>query len=252
LTNQNHNFSIAVGATERLTFLASIDYSSRQREQLTQDLIFYVTEAQELGDLRISGLYNFVNSGPYRAHFNIGALIPTGSDNVVGETPFSTPNTEALPYGMRPGGGTFAFLPGVTASIQNEFASVGFQLNSTLPLGTNSQSFSVGNRFEGSGWASYLLNDQFAVSARIHWQNWGGIQGADPDLDPARDPGNDAFFLEGERVDLPFGINFVMPEDSPLAGHRISLEAIFPIHHEYTGAQLGMDWGVTAGWTVVF
>ena len=31
LTNQTHSFSVAVGATESLTFLAGIDYSSRQR-----------------------------------------------------------------------------------------------------------------------------------------------------------------------------------------------------------------------------
>jgi hypothetical protein len=101
-------------------------------------------------------------------------------------------------------------------------------------------------------WAAHMVNDYFSVSGRIQWQNWAGIEGGDPDLDPVRDPGNDGFFLEGERIDLPIGVNFYLPEGSRFAGHRLSVEAIFPISHEYTGPQLGLDWGMVLGWQVVF
>ena len=43
-----------------------------------------------------------------------------------------------------------------------------------------------------------------------------------------------------------------MPEGSPFAGHRISLEWIFPVHQEYDAPQLGADWGMHLGWQVVF
>jgi len=252
LANQTHNFSVAVGATDDVTFVASIDYSSRSREQLTGGGVFYVNEIQELGDLSVTGLYSFMNSGPYRAHLQLGASVPTGKEDVFGETPFSSPDAEALPYDMRPGSGTFALLPGMTVSVQNEFGSVGAQVGANIPFGTNDRGFALGSMVQASGWAAYMINDYFSMSGRVRWQHWGGIDGADPDLDPVRDPGNNAFFLGGERVDVPIGINFYLPEGSKFGGHRLSLEAIFPVAHEYAGPQLGLDWGVVMGWQVVF
>ena len=105
---------------------------------------------------------------------------------------------------------------------------------------------------EATGWAAYRINEYFSVSARVDWQNWGGVRGADPRLDPLFDPGNDGYFLEGERVDLPIGVNFLMPAGTRFEGHRLSLEAIFPVHHEYEGPQLGADWGIIVGWQLAF
>jgi hypothetical protein len=81
---------------------------------------------------------------------------------------------------------------------------------------------------------------------------WNGIEGADPQLDSTRDPGNAAYFLSGERLDVPVGINLYMPESSRFAGHRLAIEFIFPAHQEYDAPQLGANWGVVAGWQVVF
>lgn len=252
LTNQTHSFTVSMGATESLTFIASMDYSSRSREQLSNSGVFYVTEADELGDLSLTGLYSIYDEGAYRAHVQLGALVPTGSDDVRRETPFSSPDVEGLPYDMRPGGGTFAVLPGISAQVQNEVGTVGAQVRGTLPVGTNDRDYSLGNQVYATGWAAYKLNEYFSISARFQYQKWSGINGQDPDLDPIQDPGNDAFFLEGERLDLPVGINLYMPEGSSLEGHRLSLEAIFPTHHEYQGPQLALDWGLMLGWQVVF
>ena len=79
-----------------------------------------------------------------------------------------------------------------------------------------------------------------------------GSGGAVPALDPLRDPGNDGFFLEGERVDIPVGLNLYLPEGTRLGGHRLSIEAILPAHHDYTGPQLGLDWGLVVGYQVSF
>ena len=252
LANQTHNFSVSFGATEELTFTAGMDYSNRQREQLTTGGVFYVTESQNLGDLTASALYNFLDLGAYKAHIQMGTRVPTGSTAIFAETPFSTPGIEGMPYDMRPGAGTFALLPGLTVQTQNEVASVGGQINGMIPVGTNDRSYSLGNSFDASGWAAYMISEYISFSARIKWQNWGGIEGGDPNLDPDRDPGNDGFFLEGERIDLSTGMNFYLPEGSRFAGHRLSIEAIFPISHEYEGPQFGLDWGVVIGWQVVF
>ena len=64
----------------------------------------------------------------------------------------------------------------------------------------------------------------------------------------------DGLNLSGERIDIPIGFNFILPESSPLGGHRIGLEANYPIFHKYNarGVQLGLDWGLTLGYQINF
>jgi hypothetical protein len=252
LENLTHEIAVAYGFSENLTLTGNIGYSQRRREQLTEGGLFYITDADELGDLEVTALYKAFEEGPYRAHLQLGALIPTGAEDVRAETPFSTPGTEALPYDMRPGAGTFAVEPGLTIAAQNEFATVGVQFMGVLRFGTNSLDYGLGNRYDGNVWAAYRLNRFFSVSARAHYLKWSGIEGADPELDMSRDPGNGTYFVSGERLDVPLGLNLYLPEGTRFAGHRLALEFIFPAHQEYDGPQLGADWGIVAGWQVVF
>jgi hypothetical protein len=250
---QTHGLGLAYGATEDLTFTANLGYSFRHREQLTSGGdIFYITESDKLGDLEVAGLYRVYDEGPYRAHVQLGALIPTAPTDVKAKTPFSTPGEELLPYDMRPGAGTFAVMPGLTLLAQNEAGTVGAQAKGTVHFGTNDHDFAPGDRFDLNVWASYRLNEYFSVSGRAAYQRWGAIDGADPALDPVRDPGNDGFFMSGSRLDIPVGMSVYMPEGTRFAGHRLSLEYIFPASHSYDGAQFGANWGLVAGWQVVF
>ena len=252
LENLTHYFGAAYAPTSDLTVVARMSFSQRQREQFTSGGVFYVTQSDQLGDLELTGLYNVFDEGATRAHLQMGATVPIGAFDVMAETPFSSPGEEALPYDMRPGAGTFAVLPGATATSQNEFGTVGAQVNAVYYFGTNSSDYTPGDRLDGSAWAAYKANDFFSVSGRARYQSWGGIEGYDPMLDPLRDPGNDAFFLEGRRVDMLAGINLYLPEGTRFAGHRVAIEWIFPIHQQYDGPQLGADWGVNIGWQSSF
>ena len=253
LRTQVHNVGFAFAPTADLTLSANLGYSLRHREQLTSGGdIFYITESDKLGDLELAGLYRVYDQGGYRAHLQLGALLPTGPTDVQAQTPFSTPRKEPLPYDMRPGAGVFGAVPGLTVLAQNERGTVGAQVKGTFYFGANDRDFSPGDRFEFNGWASVRINDYLGVSARAAYQNWAAIEGADPDLDPVRDPGNDSFFMGGSRLDLPLGLNVYMPEGTRFAGHRLSLEYVFPAMHSYDGGQFGADWGLIAGWQVVF
>jgi hypothetical protein len=241
LENTTHYVGAAYAPTSALTLMANMSFAQRTREQLngtTGDLS--ITEIDKLGDLEVSGLYKVFDQDGARAHLQVGGVVPVGA--------FDIQATDPLPYDMRPGGGTFAVIPGATAAAQNEFGTVGAQLKGTFYLGTNSIDYTPGDRLDGSAWASYRVDDHFSVSARTRYQSWGGFEGADPSLDPFLDPGNDAPFLGGRRVDVMMGVNVLLPEDSSLAGHRVSLEWIFPVHQRYDGPQLGADWGITLGW----
>ena len=252
LSDKTHKLGVAYGATEDLSIAASMTYGQVERAHLTDAGVFYVTGSEGIGDLELDFMYTFFNEGPYRAHVQLGGLLPTGDEGPMAETPFSAPGEEALPYDMRMGAGTFALLPGATVQVQNDVASVGAQVKANISLGKNDLDYALGNSFEATVWAAYRLNDYFSVSGRLRWLSWNGIDGADPALDPLRDPGNDGFFQDGERFELPVGMNFYLPEGSRFAGHRLSIEGFFPISHDYEGPQFGMDWGVVMGWHVAF
>lgn len=257
LTTMEHTVEIAFAPTSDLTLLARMGYQQRERKQYSDDGVLSVASADDLGDLEITGLYGVFHDGPYRAHLQLGATIPTGP------TEARAPDGSALAYDMRAGSGTFAITPGLTLATQNDAGSVGAQVLGTFHLGTNDIGFAQGDRFEFNVWGAYRANRFFSVSGRLAYQNWKRIDGSDPELDALTntwltdydkgyDPGFEGYFLGGSRLDIPVGINLYMPDDSPLAGHRLSLEYIFPVSQKYDGPQLGADWGLVAGWQVVF
>ena len=253
LRSQTHEVGVAFAPRSDLTITARIPYTQREREQLTSDgVFFYVTDSKELGDLQVSALYSAFNQGNYRAHVQLGASVPTGKYEAKDETPFSSPGKQALSYDMRAGSGTVAVLPGLTMLAQNDLASVGAQVRATIYVGKNGAKFSPGDVYDYNAWAAYKINDYFSVSGRVHYQRWGAIKGADPALDPTFDPGNDAYWLKGRRMDIPVGLNIYLPQGMHLGGNRLSVEYIYPVSQNYDGLQLGADWGLSIGWQAIF
>jgi len=250
---QTHDFGVGYAPRPDLTLTARISYAQRDREQLTSvGGFYYVNSAKGLGDLQVNALYSVFNQGAYRAHIQLGAVVPTGVFDVQGETLFSSPAKEPLPYDMRPGGGTWAVVSGLTMLAENDAGSVGAQARGTFHVGTNSLSYSPGNAYDFTAWAAYRLNDYFSISGRARYMRWDGIKGADPGLDPTQDPGNDSYSVQGRRLDIPVGLNIYLPQGMHLGGNRLSVEYIYPVAQHYRGPQLGADWGVTLGWQTVF
>jgi hypothetical protein len=252
LSQQQHSITLGRGITEDLTITAEASFSIYEREQLTSGGIYYITGAEELGDITVNGIYNVYRAGAYRLDISLGGVIPTGKSRTWAMTPFSGAGQEPLPYDMRPGGGTFAVLPGITGQVQNDVGSLGAQFRGRINMGNGTTDFALGDSYLANGWAAYRFNQVLSVSAGIRWQIWGNIDGADPALDPTRDPGSDPVFLAGQRADMPIGVNFVMPGESIFAGHRLSFEAVYALHHDYEGPQLGLDWGINVGWQMAF
>lgn len=248
LSHQTHFVMVAFGVLEDLTVEATAEFGVFEREQLTSGGIYYRTGAEELGDITASAIYEVYRGGPFLLNISLGGVIPTGKSRTYAVTPFSGGAEEALPYDMRPGGGTFAFLPGISGEVQNEYGSLGAQFKGRINVGTGVTDYTRGDVYEANAWAAYRFNDVVSASAGARWQSWGHIEGADPQLDPSRDPLNDPVFLSGKRVDMPLGVNFVIPGTGPLGGHRVMLEAVYPLHHDYDGPQMGLDWGLNVGY----
>ncbi len=254
LSNITHSVTGAYGVSERLTVMATAEFSLIEREQITNGGVLYITGVEELGDLTASALYEVVRQGPYRLNFSAGALIPVGKARTYAVTPFGGTTPQALPYDQRPGGGAFAVIPGVSGQVQNEFGSLGAQFKARIYVGEGTADYTPGDRYTGEGWAAYAINSVLSVSWGLRWQTWGRIEGADPQLVATQDPGSDPVtgMAGGQRADMPIGLNVVMPEGTVLAGQRLYAEAVYAMHHDYEGVRLGLDWGFNFGWSMGF
>jgi hypothetical protein len=250
LTTTGYVVRGAYGLSDDLTLAGRVGFQMRDRWQRNQEDVFFQLESSGITDLEVQALYDVYESGPYRAHLHAGVTIPTGSvtleDGVEGLR-----EEGHLPYDMQIGSGAFGFSPGVTAQAMNENGSVGAQVLATLFF-LEKEDWRLGDRVEANMWAGFRLNRFFSASVRVRATAFEEIDGFDPQLDPARDPGEYPFGLSGRRVDIPVGLNFYMPEGR-WQGHRGSLEFVFPAHEQFDDwAWLASDWGFEVGWQKTF
>lgn len=248
-----HQVRAGFGVSDRLTLVARGEFAVIERETNANGGLIR-TSVEELGDLEVGALVNIYDVGPYRLHLQGGAIIPIGEDNTTADTTAAQTGAQvALPFDMRPGAGTFGIVGAITGNVQNEVGSLGAQFRIRLNVGENdvTTGYTLGDEYEANGWAAYNITQHFSVSGGARWQNWDNIDGADTRLKVGGDPHNQGGMLAGQRVTLPVGLTLVLPE-GPLQGHRLSLEAVYAIHHDYEGPQLGLDWGVNVGYTLDF
>ena len=249
-----HQASVTYGVSSALTLMARAEFAVMERETISNGALLRTT-AEEIGDVEVGALYSVYNQGAYRMHVQAGAVIPTGASSTFADTTRaqSTPAGVALPYDMRPGGGVFGALLGITGSAQNDVGTIGGQFRMRTNFGSNSagtNGFTPGDEYEANGWVSYNVSPAVSVGTGVRWQMWGSIAGADDRLKTSGDPHNQGGLLSGQRAMMPVGVNFLFPEDSNFAGHRLSLEGVYSLHTDYEGPQMGLDWGLNVGWSM--
>ena len=253
-----HNVRLRFGLSDDLTLIARAGFAVFERETTTANSLIRVG-INEFTDAEVGALFKVYDQGAWRMHVQGGAIIPVMPGNTTyGVT---SPTTSGpLPYDMRTSGGTFAAVGALTGSVQNEVGSLGAQMRARINVASNNagggaggDGYTLGDRFEANGWAAYNINEHFSVLAGVRWQNWDNIDGRDVRLDPMADPHNEGGMLAGQRVTLPVGANLVMPADANvIGGHELSLEAVYSMHHDYEGPQLGLDWGLNLGYRIAF
>ena len=187
LYESGYLFRLAYGVSDNLTLAGRVGFVMRDRRQLTDDLVFFDMDSEGVTDVEVQALYDLYEDGPYRAHLQLGAIIPTGT--VTADGGFGDLRVEGrLPYDMQLGAGAFGISPGVTAQMMNEFGSVGAQISATLFF-LEKEDWRAGDRAEAQAWAAYRFNRFFSASVRMHAVGPQAIEGSDPELDPDRDPG---------------------------------------------------------------
>ncbi|MBW3535704.1 MAG: hypothetical protein KY453_10915, partial [Gemmatimonadetes bacterium] len=116
-----HVLTLGYGLNDDVTVMANLGWISKRRETASQEA-FVIQETSDIADAKVDVLWDVWERGPYRAHVQLGAVVPLGS---VEETGFFPDNSEApLPYDMQIGTGSWALVPGAVAATQNENGTV--------------------------------------------------------------------------------------------------------------------------------
>lgn len=245
MTMQMHMAGVMYAPTHHLTLMAMFPFIRMSMDHVTRTNVKFTTESSGVGDLKLTALYILRRIGRHRFHLNAGLSFPTGSIDEKDDTP-AGPN-QKLPYPMQLGSGTFDLFPGITYLGQTENWSWGGQAMGMIRLGENDNEYTLGNRYLQTGWVARRWTEWLSTSARLDWQIWGNIDGADPDLNPAVVPTADPDRRGRQRLDLLFGANLYAPKGK-LSGHRLSIEGGFPIYQDLDGPQLETDWQLFVGW----
>lgn len=244
MTMEMHMLGVMYAPSDNLTLMGMLPFVSKEMDHVTRMGTNFTTNSSGLGDIKFTGLYQILNQNRQAVHLNLGFSLPTGSIDERDDTPAG--DDVILPYPMQIGSGTVDLRPGVTYLGQSDNWSWGAQANTVLRLGENNRGYTVGNRYQLTGWTARKLNDNVSLSLRLDGETWEDYDGADPALNPAVIPTADPDLRGGTRLDVGVGLNTYFP-DSFLPGGRLAAEFEFPVYQSLDGPQLETDWQFTVG-----
>ncbi len=239
MTMDMHMPMVMYAPTDHLTFMAMVPYIRKEMDHLTRTGVRFTTQSEGWGDLQLSSLYMVLGS-PGDLHtliLNGGFSIPTGSIDKKDIQANPSLGELKLPYPMQLGSGTVDLLPKLTYLGEGENWAWGLEASAVVRLGENSNSYTLGDRYNYSTWVNWKFKDYLAPYIKIDGSFWENIAGADPDLNPLLVGTADPLKQAGERVDLSFGVNFYLDKGN-FKGLRLGLQGGFPLYQSLDGPQL--------------
>jgi len=249
MTMDMHMFGLMYGVNNAVTAMVMLPYIEKSMDHVTRMGAFFTTESKGFGDVRLSGLVRLYDEGHHRVHLNAGLSLPTGSIKEKDDTPAMA--NALLPFPMQIGSGTYDLLPGITYLGYSERYSWGTQLTGTIRLNENNRGYRFGDRVQLSTWGQRPITHWLSASMGLNFQAWGDIDGTDPAFNPLMVQTADATRQSGNRIDVKFGLNTLLPEGT-FKSNRLALEFALPVHQDLDGPQLETDWILTFGWQFAF
>lgn len=244
-----HMLGVMYALNDSFTLMGMLPYVEKDMDHITRMGARFTTRSQGVGDVKLSALYALSRRQQRNIVLSLGVSMPSGDIDESDATPAMT--DARLPYPMQLGSGTWDLLPGVTYTDGFGGWSWGGQLAATLRLGDNDNDYSLGDRLDLSGWASYRLAPAWSASLRLAGHAWGDIDGEDRQLNPALVPTADPKLQGGRRLDILAGINLFLPGGG-FGANRLALEAGLPVYEHLDGPQMSADWSLTANWQLLF
>lgn len=248
-TAQTHYFLFEYGPTDDLTLQVILPIVLRKMDYLDGSGNALVTDITDLYDMQFNTMYVLHRWDRQQIHANLGLRAPLGVFDELGQVP--TPTSPDLTYPMRTSDGTWDFLPGLTYRGQSDWWTWGAQALGTVRFGINRYGYRLGDDATLNGWVSRRLTDWVSASVRLNGQWWGNIYGADQRLNPDLVPTNRTNLQGGERLNILFGLNFVIPQGL-LQGQRLGIEGGIPIYQNLSGPQLQQRYDLWTNLTITF
>jgi hypothetical protein len=199
-----------------------------------------------IGDTIGMALVRIFEDETQHMHLSLGLSAPTGSvsERIEGET--------YTHYMMQLGSGTWDFLPGITYTGHRNAWSWGAQLGANIKLEERNESgFRFGDRYQASVWGSRTLTDWLSGSARLIYSTQGDISGHYNRPHSHTSPPDLQANYGGDFLDIGLGLNAVATTGA-LAGHRIGLEWLIPVHQNVNGFQARRDGALHLSWSKAF
>ena len=248
MTMDMHMVGAMYGVNDDLTVMLMVPYLDLEMDHVTRMGAKFTTRTNGIGDVKFSGLYKLHQWGGGELNLNAGISFPTGSIDEKDDTPAGS--NQHLPYPMQLGSGTWDLLPGLTYLGNNDTLNWGAQGVAVVRLGDNDNDYTLGDRFNLTGWIAKNWTSQWSSSFRVNGEWWGNIDDSDkklsplaPNMVPTADPDKRA----GRRFDLLLGASFA-PASGWFEGQRFAAEFGAPVYQNLDGPQLETDWTVTFGW----
>ena len=203
----------------------------------------FTTHNSGFGDTTFGVLLRLFSDCDQDLILNLAGSIPTG--DIYRETTIPTNGavSQALPYPMRLGSGTFNARPGITYKRFFDSCSYGLQFQTDIPIGRNYRGYSVSDEYRFNTWASVLVTDSISLSLRAEHLWRSSFDGADPATPDLVISTNVESFRGGYWMNLGVGAQAIVN------GQYLNFEVVPTVFQDLNGIQLETDYTAIASWS---
>jgi hypothetical protein len=224
----------------------------------------------DIGDTTVAAIMPLFGEDAQRIDASLGVSVPTGSVSVR-----RSGTNQYLDYGQQLGSGTWDIEPALTYNASAAPLFWGAQASAALRLQDhNSAGYRLGNVYRATAWTGVDIFDWLSATVRGAYSDEGALSGS---FGPHLEPEVVGFRLVGDEhipiyssVSRPqsvfspmesphnyggkvwsagFGVSGVVPYGM-LAGNRLSLEWLQPVHQNVAGYQLSRKGTLSFSWSI--
>ena len=205
----------------------------------------FSTRSSGLSSINMSLLFKILDRDGSKFHAQLGLQSSIGKNNLKDNvlTPMGTINEMILPYGMQLGDKSYTLLSALTYSKTFEIWKFGGQIKSRINVKNDQWNF--GDSYETNLWVQRDLNQIAAWSLRLKFQDIESIKGNNQNINAPVQTANPLNY-GGKILTSGIGLNIMLPKGS------VGLEFYKPITQDLHGPQMGMNWGLQAGYHLSF
>ena len=205
----------------------------------------FSTKSSGLSVINVSALFKIYDSNGNKFHAQLGLQKDMGKNDLLGQalTPMGSYSSIFLPYGMQIGDKSESALSAITYTKTFGLWKIGSQLKSKHNL--KNKMWNFGDSYEVNFWSQRDISNKSAWSLRFKFQDIQPIDGFNENIKAPVQTANPLNY-GGQTLQLGIGINIMLPKGS------VGLEAYKPISRDLNGPQMGMNWGMQAGYHLSF